>query len=438
SAPPKIWQSLTPGPKKVALSPPRSRGPASAFDAACAVSYLEDYLDCVESLPQDIQARISKIRKLDSEYCESLKRIKSLRGTFFKINGDDYQKRLILSKIRAELLIGQELSDEQIKHLNFLNEILEVKVRTLDQESRNLESGISDNLFNIVSPNNNQQQSSALQKQPNSHVTNNSRHEKQKILNHNQQQNSSEESETSNNNSRTSSSTPCQNSAKFGSCGYKRSKRLKYSSQTPQKSLDPPKIRESSVLSNFKDRFNLNHNTNGRSPAAAVNADSDDSQDRLLTSGHNSRCKNNQSPACTNFSTSSSATTNQNQRRRKKGSAVINGKEEESTKNCQHQQPKNAKMKYSLPVDPDEPTYCSCNQALSVLSFKLWESSVAKFRVSYGEMIGCDNNECEIEWYHFECVNLTSKPKGKWYCPNCRGDRSNIMKENNNNNQQNS
>ncbi|XP_026821908.1 inhibitor of growth protein 4-like [Rhopalosiphum maidis] len=54
-----------------------------------------------------------------------------------------------------------------------------------------------------------------------------------------------------------------------------------------------------------------------------------------------------------------------------------------------------------MPVDPNEPTYCLCNQ------------------VSYGEMIGCDNPDCPIEWFHFACVKLTTKPKGKWFCPKC-------------------
>ena len=42
-------------------------------------------------------------------------------------------------------------------------------------------------------------------------------------------------------------------------------------------------------------------------------------------------------------------------------------------------------------------------------------------------MIGCDNEHCAIEWFHFNCVNLTHKPKGKWFCPKCRGDRPNVM-----------
>eukprot|EP00029_Vermamoeba_vermiformis_P013666 TRINITY_DN8591_c0_g1_i1.p1 TRINITY_DN8591_c0_g1~~TRINITY_DN8591_c0_g1_i1.p1 ORF type:complete len:236 (+),score=81.04 TRINITY_DN8591_c0_g1_i1:52-759(+) len=54
-----------------------------------------------------------------------------------------------------------------------------------------------------------------------------------------------------------------------------------------------------------------------------------------------------------------------------------------------------------MPIDPNEPTYCTCG------------------RVSFGEMIGCDNAECAIEWFHFECVGLSGPVKGKWYCPDC-------------------
>ncbi|KHN79399.1 Inhibitor of growth protein 2 [Toxocara canis] len=62
----------------------------------------------------------------------------------------------------------------------------------------------------------------------------------------------------------------------------------------------------------------------------------------------------------------------------------------------------------TLPAD--EPTYCLCEQ------------------ISFGEMIGCDNEKCLVEWFHFECVQLKVKPKGKWYCPMCRGDRFNVLK----------
>ncbi|CAL3964801.1 unnamed protein product [Diplocarpon coronariae] len=55
-------------------------------------------------------------------------------------------------------------------------------------------------------------------------------------------------------------------------------------------------------------------------------------------------------------------------------------------------------------IDPDEPRYCLCN------------------RVSFGTMIGCENENCEKEWFHLECVGLTDIPPRttKWYCPDCR------------------
>ncbi|KAG2545899.1 PHD finger protein ING2-like [Panicum virgatum] len=56
-------------------------------------------------------------------------------------------------------------------------------------------------------------------------------------------------------------------------------------------------------------------------------------------------------------------------------------------------------------IDPNEPTYCICHQ------------------VSYGDMIACDNENCEGgEWFHYTCVGLTPETrfKGKWFCPTCR------------------
>lgn len=36
------------------------------------------------------------------------------------------------------------------------------------------------------------------------------------------------------------------------------------------------------------------------------------------------------------------------------------------------------------------------------------------------EMIACDGKDCQIEWFHFECVGIMVPPKGKWFCPDCR------------------
>ncbi|KAF9452802.1 hypothetical protein P691DRAFT_146595 [Macrolepiota fuliginosa MF-IS2] len=53
-------------------------------------------------------------------------------------------------------------------------------------------------------------------------------------------------------------------------------------------------------------------------------------------------------------------------------------------------------------VDPNEPTWCYCN------------------RVSFGEMIGCDDPECKYEWFHLECVGLKEVPEDEeWHCREC-------------------
>ena len=74
-------------------------------------------------------------------------------------------------------------------------------------------------------------------------------------------------------------------------------------------------------------------------------------------------------------------------------------------------------------ADPNEPRYCYCNG------------------VSFGEMVGCDSDNCEREWFHLPCVGLKVAPKGngelflpkqflppenhltstaKWYCDDCK------------------
>jgi len=44
------------------------------------------------------------------------------------------------------------------------------------------------------------------------------------------------------------------------------------------------------------------------------------------------------------------------------------------------------------PDDPNEPKYCYCG------------------RGSYGQMIACDNDNCEKEWFHLECTGLRTAP----------------------------
>ncbi|KXN87714.1 Inhibitor of growth protein 4 [Leucoagaricus sp. SymC.cos] len=85
-------------------------------------------------------------------------------------------------------------------------------------------------------------------------------------------------------------------------------------------------------------------------------------------------------------------------------------KEKEKEKDDQNSTPS---LKITLPpphpdiyIDPNEPTWCYCN------------------RISFGEMIGCDDPECKYEWFHLECVALKAVPEDEeWYCRECNQRR---------------
>ncbi|OCF37201.1 hypothetical protein I317_00075 [Kwoniella heveanensis CBS 569] len=51
--------------------------------------------------------------------------------------------------------------------------------------------------------------------------------------------------------------------------------------------------------------------------------------------------------------------------------------------------------------EADDTIYCICQQK------------------SYGEMIGCDNEKCEYEWFHVKCVGISGATPETWYCPDC-------------------
>lgn len=55
--------------------------------------------------------------------------------------------------------------------------------------------------------------------------------------------------------------------------------------------------------------------------------------------------------------------------------------------------------------DEEEKRYCYCNG------------------VSYGEMVGCDNEECPREWFHLNCVGLTKAPGKNGKCLSLRSEQ---------------
>jgi inhibitor of growth protein 3 len=49
-------------------------------------------------------------------------------------------------------------------------------------------------------------------------------------------------------------------------------------------------------------------------------------------------------------------------------------------------------------------------------------------RVSFGDMVACDNDNCKFQWFHWECVGIKEEPVGDWLCPDCIKQPSNKIK----------
>jgi hypothetical protein len=86
-------------------------------------------------------------------------------------------------------------------------------------------------------------------------------------------------------------------------------------------------------------------------------------------------------------------------RRKKKRKSSSSSKASSSAAGHSHQEEED---EFVSVFDPNEPKYCKCR------------------RVSFGSMVACENPECAIEWFHFECVGLKTEPADPWFCASCR------------------
>uniref|UniRef100_A0A672J7U1 PHD-type domain-containing protein n=1 Tax=Salarias fasciatus TaxID=181472 RepID=A0A672J7U1_SALFA len=62
------------------------------------------------------------------------------------------------------------------------------------------------------------------------------------------------------------------------------------------------------------------------------------------------------------------------------------------------------------------------------ISSKGTPGSSPKWCVCPGEetlpIVGCDSENCKIQWFHFGCMEIKKTPKGKWFCPECRSGKT--------------
>ncbi|GLH12271.1 hypothetical protein R5R35_000228 [Gryllus longicercus] len=296
----------------------------AAVEALYSATYVENYLDCVENLPDDLQRHLSRMRELDVTYQAYLKEVEQ-QQEMSRRDTDTNTKRRTLIRIQQALIAAQEVGDEKLQIVQQIQDLIENKARQLDLDYRNLDFG--------------------------------------------KDQENTEPNRDSHHHHHGTGVTAGSGSGAGG--GERQSKRPR------------------------RTRTDATSGIEGNNTTELLSV-----SEPVLTRGGSGATGSNATAA-----------------NHKKGGST-NKKKKRKSRQSQHQQQQQQQQQRDdspphedeLAIDPDEPTYCLCDQ------------------ISYGEMILCDNDLCPIEWFHFSCVALATKPKGKWFCPKCRGDRPNVMK----------
>lgn len=135
---------------------------ASESEAINSATYVDNYLDSVENLPDDVQRQLSRIRDIDVQYRGKTKNTQakiSLNLSVFCLfpglirdvdhyydlyvlhqNSPDTNRRCrSIARMHQSLIQAQELGDEKMQIVNLLQEIIDGKVRQLDTDQQNLD-----------------------------------------------------------------------------------------------------------------------------------------------------------------------------------------------------------------------------------------------------------------------------------------------------------
>ena len=69
-----------------------------------------------------------------------------------------------------------------------------------------------------------------------------------------------------------------------------------------------------------------------------------------------------------------------------------------------------------LPTHHIQDPYSSCESNTQLYCFCQEQE--------HGEMIECENTDCQYQWFHFSCVGINQAPIGSWYCHDCQHNES--------------
>lgn len=306
-----------------------------------------------------------------------------------------------MARIQQSLIAAQELGDEKLQVVTQLQETIDLKTRQLDADFKNLDYNAKDEQASIDRSPKDTRPSSPMSYTPSS--SNNQKIGDSRgddgVLMAMSTNSSANDRITVASSSNSSSNTNSSNANKESN--WKRSRRVRNDVTAPRGTNSNAGSSASKSQSDLLNESNAS--STNQTKSSSLNTSQQNSGGNVSNSSQNKKQSGNSGGS--------------KKRKRKSGRAQNmggSGGNNNSGNNANNNQG-NARLHDVTPplddtIDPDEPTYCLCDQ------------------ISFGEMILCDNDLCPIEWFHFSCVSLTTKPKGKWFCPNCRGERQSVMK----------
>ncbi|XP_071961053.1 inhibitor of growth protein 3-like [Antedon mediterranea] len=390
--------------------------------------YLEDYLEMIEQLPMDLRERFTEIREMDLQVQNSVDNLGARVKTFFDSCRKDKveKKEQQYNGIRKDYYKTLEDANEKVQMTNQIYEQVDRHLRKLDQELAKFKMELeADNagITEIL-----ERRSLDLDKPiPGSgqHIV--SRGEKRKhhtTENHSEKKMHTQEKLALTSVENTSSTLSSGHSSSSNSSSVKSESKepvtssssasLSYSLGTVgANSSNPLALAAAQAVSNT---LQMNQGRRTASFKASFEALRSVGFDPTIIT--KDFTIGSTSPAASSESTRS-------QRQRKQTAKAQALWEKHQAQQERHQQLQQLHQQQTTPLpdtpdaplvpplpedpsvplewtyDPNEPRYCICNQ------------------VSYGEMVGCDNPNCPIEWFHYGCVGILNPPKGKWYCPQC-------------------
>ncbi|XP_025969309.1 inhibitor of growth protein 3 isoform X2 [Dromaius novaehollandiae] len=370
--------------------------------------YLEDYLEMIEQLPMDLRDRFTEMREMDLQVQNAMDQLEQRVNEFFmnaKKNKPEWREEQMTS-IKKDYYKALEDADEKVQLANQIYDLVDRHLRKLDQELAKFKMELEADNAGITEILERRSLELDTPSQPvnNHHAHSHTPVEKRK---HNPSSHHSTTDHVPEKKFKSEAllSTLTSDASKENTPGSGAGAITMAAAQAVQATAQMKEGRRTSSLKAsyeaFKNNdfqigreFSLSRDSTGYSSSAlastltqTLSSSTTDSRSGRKSKNNNKSSSQQSSSSSSSSSLSSCSSSSALAQELSQQTAVI----PESDSNSQ----------VDWTYDPNEPRYCICNQ------------------VSYGEMVGCDNQDCPIEWFHYGCVGLTEAPKGKWYCPQC-------------------